>query len=113
MYRVKEDANFRPAESSDWPSENSQPSYYYKLADQYLKTYSLDDWLNQEETLYMQNGLELLVTNFEQDTKNFEVTFYLQKKDRDKNGGYVSSYIRYPNLHHLDFSNSDTCDISL
>ena len=40
MYQIKEDANFRQANLSDW---NTGKSYYYKLADQYLKTYSLDD----------------------------------------------------------------------
>ena len=110
LYRVKEDTNFRQAEISDW---NANKSYYYQVTDQYIKTYSLDEWLNQTETLYMQNGLELLVTNFEQNAKTFEVTFYLQRRELDATGGYVRSYIRYPNLHHLDFSQSDTCDISI
>ena len=61
----------------------------------------------------MQNGLELAVTNFEKDTKEFEVTFYLQRKELDATGGYVHSYVRYPNLHHLDFSKSNTCNISI
>lgn len=110
MYQVKEDANFRPAILSDW---NTGKSYYYKSANQYLKTYSLDKWLEKDETLYMQNGLELIVTNFEKDAKEFDVTLYLQRQEQDEYGGYVNSYVRYPNLHHLDFSQSDTCDISI
>ena len=61
----------------------------------------------------MQNGLELVITNFEQDTKIFDVTFYLQRREVDATGGYVRSYVRYPNLHHLDFSQGNTCDISI
>ena len=61
----------------------------------------------------MQNGLELIVTNFEKDAKEFDVTLYLQRQEQDEYGGYVNSYVRYPNLHHLDFSQSDTCDISI
>ena len=109
-YQVKEDTNFRQADISDWEANKS---YYYRITDQYVKTYSLNDWLDQTEILYMQNGLELLVTNFEKGTKEFEVTFYLQRKELDATGGYVHSYVRYPNLHHLDFSKSNTCDISI
>lgn len=61
----------------------------------------------------MQNGLELLVTNFEQNTKTFEVALYLQRRELNETGGYVNSYIRYPNLHHLDFSQNDTCNINI
>ena len=61
----------------------------------------------------MQNGYELVVTNFEQDTKKFDVTFFLRSQHKDENNGYTSSYIRYPSIYTLDFTNSDTIDVTI
>ena len=111
-YQVVSDTNFRLATMSDW-NQTAKPSFYYGLNNNYYKTYSLDDWCKQKEVLYMQNGRELVVTNFEQDTKKFDVTFFLRSQYKDENNGYTSSYIRYPSIYTLDFTNSDTIDVTI